>query len=53
MSIVSNGEVFIISVTPDTEGTARNISEWNKINFWRRNGKKIKKENEILRPTYI
>jgi len=40
--IVINSEIFIIIFTPDIEGTARNISEWNKIKFWRKNGKKIK-----------
>jgi len=31
MSVVSDSEVFITFVTPDTEDTARNISEWHKI----------------------
>ena len=53
MSIVTNFEIFIIFVTPDIEDTAENISEWNKIKIWRRNGKKVKKETEKLRPLYI
>jgi hypothetical protein len=32
MSVVSESEVFLTFVTPDIEGTARNISEWHKIN---------------------
>jgi len=28
---VSESEVFVMFVTPDGEGTARNISEWHKI----------------------
>jgi len=53
INIVTNFEVFIINFTPDIEDSAENISEWNKIKIWRRNGKKIKKEIEKLRPLYI
>ena len=28
---MSESEVFVMFVTPDGEGTARNISEWHKI----------------------
>jgi hypothetical protein len=31
MSVVSDSEVFVTFVTPDIEGSARNMSEWNKI----------------------
>ena len=41
MSVVSDSEVFVTFVTPDIEGSARNMSEWNKIK-WR-----WKKEKEL------
>jgi hypothetical protein len=31
VSFVSDSEVLVVFVTPDGEGTARNISEWHKI----------------------
>ena len=31
LSDVSDSEVLVMFVTPDGEGTARNISEWHKI----------------------
>jgi len=50
---VSDSEVLVIFVTPDGEGTARNISEWRKIMYRRRYGKESKGNRKYSISIYL
>ena len=50
---MSDSEVFVMFVTPDGEGTARNISEWRKIMYSRRYGKESKGKRKYSISIYL